>query len=1044
MKMRRVHVSAAVLLVTSALPLRAPGSDTITKSSKIKTNVSPSSSVRSLAQRRVLSGYVMTDSSIRTAVAVWTADSAGAGAAMATYGDISTWDTSGVTDMSELFKDTSYPFNEDISQWDTSGVTTMNGMFDGASTFDQDLGWCVDDDVDLNNAFRGTPCASTSCGVKQVAGGCAPTPRPVPQPTPRPTFTPTPRPTPQPTWQPTFLSGDEDDDDCTPGYEVHECRDDGTLMQNFGCDSCDCEAVEDQTAVSGGRITCELGTNTIFYDEDLDGNADESWEFSTCEYDACDDDDEDDDDDDDDAGGNVMTDSKIYTAVAAWLADATAAESKYGHISTWDTSGVKYMEELFEGASSFNEDISGWEVKNVQEMGKMFKEASSFNQDISAWDTSSVRQWEQIFMGASAFDQDLGWCVEQDDMLSFNDARGAGSLFAGSKCEATSCGILPSAAQKCGGGPMSDFGIRLAETAWVLDATAAESTYGHISTWDTSGVTYMAYFFCAYQLSPDYCNTAVASFNEDISAWDVSAVRYIDWMLSFVTAFNQDLSGWTFDSVTKMDRMLFEASAFDQDLGWCVDDGVSLDGVCEKTLAAGAAVGAAARTACGVKQADGACAPSPRPTLTPAPTATPAPTVPLDDTSIRTAVAAWFSDRAAAEATYGHISHWSTRDVTDMSNLFCAKIGEEECSNIKAVSFNEDIGAWDTSGVTTMYHMFSYASAFNQDIGGWAVDSVTSMSSMFRSASAFNQDISGWDTSGVTTMDSMFNGASSFNQDVGGWAVESVTSMGELFGYASSFNQDISGWNVHSNSDMYKMFCGASAFDQDLGWCVDEDVDFEEAFTGAACESTSCGVVQVVGGCAPSPAPTPAPTPAQKMVKVASSVTLEGIVATEFNADEGMKAAFAQSILDSAGGAFDEVIDIEAAGGRRRLTGAGVDVSYTGVARVVGTNSAASVGADLLEQALDALTAAVGDGSFLTTLQAADTAFAVVTVDVAATQTAIADAVLEVIVTTPGPTASPTPRPTVAPTASRGSDTVDAANRLSGAGVALLVLALAT
>ena len=49
----------------------------------------------------------------------------------------------------------------------------------------------------------------------------------------------------------------------------------------------------------------------------------------------------------------------------------------------------------------------------------------------------------------------------------------------------------------------------------------------------------------------------------------------------------------------------------------------------------------------------------------------------------------------------------------------------------------------------------------------------------------------------------------------------------------------------------------------------------------------------------------------------------------------------------------------------------------------------------------------------------------------------------EVIVTTPGPTASPTPRPTVAPTATRGSDTVDAAYRLSGASAALLVLALA-
>ena len=199
------------------------------------------------------------------------------------------------------------------------------------------------------------------------------------------------------------------------------------------------------------------------------------------------------------------------------------------------------------------------------------------------------------------------------------------------------------------------------------------------------------------------------------------------------------------------------------------------------------------------------------------------------------------------------------------------------------------------------------------------------------------------------------------------------------------------------------------------------------------------------------------------MVKVASSVTLEGIVATQFNADEGMKAAFAQSILDRSNGAFDEVIDIVAGGGRRRLDdGSGVGVSYTGVARVVGTDDAASVGADCLAQASDALTAAVGDGSFQTNLQAADTAFAAVTVDVAATQTAIADAALEVIVTTPSPTASPTPRPTaaptvapttvapttvaqtVAPTATRGSDTVDAAHRLSGVSAALLVLALAT
>ena len=43
-------------------------------------------------------------------------------------------------------------------------------MFHEASAFDQDLGWCVDDDVIFENdggPFDGTPCESTSCGVKQ-------------------------------------------------------------------------------------------------------------------------------------------------------------------------------------------------------------------------------------------------------------------------------------------------------------------------------------------------------------------------------------------------------------------------------------------------------------------------------------------------------------------------------------------------------------------------------------------------------------------------------------------------------------------------------------------------------------------------------------------------------------------------------------------------------------------------------------------------------------------------------------------------------------
>ena len=42
----------------------------------------------------------------------------------------------------------------------------MVWMFGHASAFDQDLGWCVDDGVDLGAAFDDTPCESTSCGVE--------------------------------------------------------------------------------------------------------------------------------------------------------------------------------------------------------------------------------------------------------------------------------------------------------------------------------------------------------------------------------------------------------------------------------------------------------------------------------------------------------------------------------------------------------------------------------------------------------------------------------------------------------------------------------------------------------------------------------------------------------------------------------------------------------------------------------------------------------------------------------------------------------------
>ena len=94
----------------------------------------------------------ITDANIQTAVDLWVSD---VSAATSTYGDISTWDVSNITDMSQLFQN-KRNFNEDISSWDVSNVNNMYAMFDNASLFNQDIGsWDVSNVTNMSAMFYG-------------------------------------------------------------------------------------------------------------------------------------------------------------------------------------------------------------------------------------------------------------------------------------------------------------------------------------------------------------------------------------------------------------------------------------------------------------------------------------------------------------------------------------------------------------------------------------------------------------------------------------------------------------------------------------------------------------------------------------------------------------------------------------------------------------------------------------------------------------------------------------------------------------------------
>ena len=117
--------------------------------------------------------------------------------------------------------------------------------------------------------------------------------------------------------------------------------------------------------------------------------------------------------------GYVMTDSNFRTAVKYWFSSRSAAESMYGHISTWETGAVTDMSKLFcdvshwsdcvgPAAASFNEDIGAWDTSRVTDMNHMFCYASDFNKPIGDWDVDKVTDMTGMFNRASSFNQFIG------------------------------------------------------------------------------------------------------------------------------------------------------------------------------------------------------------------------------------------------------------------------------------------------------------------------------------------------------------------------------------------------------------------------------------------------------------------------------------------------------------------------------------------------------------------------------------------------------------------------------------------------------------
>ena len=70
----------------------------------------------------------------------------------------------------------------------------------------------------------------------------------------------------------------------------------------------------------------------------------------------------------------------------------------------------------------------------------------------------------------------------------------------------------------------ADNSIHDAVSAWLDEEANVRRMYGDISVWDTSEVTDMSGLFCAHENCGNKTKSEAASFNGNLSAWDVGKV----------------------------------------------------------------------------------------------------------------------------------------------------------------------------------------------------------------------------------------------------------------------------------------------------------------------------------------------------------------------------------------------------------------------------------------------------------------------------------------------------------------------------------------
>ena len=231
-----------------------------------------------------------------------------------------------------------------------------------------------------------------------------------------------------------------------------------------------------------------------------------------------------------------------------------------GNMSSWDTSSVTNMANMFYNCTSFNQDVGNWDVSNVIDMNHMFRNCIYFNQDLSNWNVSNLQNARSLFARCPSFNNGGSPDISGWNMGNVTDMRY----------------VFFNAADF--NQPIGTWDTSQVNTMQYMfhlfgDVGKDGSFNQDIGNWNVAKVTDMSYMFSTANVNNAHVFNNGGS--PSISGWNTSLVKNMYQMFYNNTYFNQPIGAWNTSSLTNIQQMLSNADAFDQDLSNWVVTGVN-------------------------------------------------------------------------------------------------------------------------------------------------------------------------------------------------------------------------------------------------------------------------------------------------------------------------------------------------------------------------------------------------------------------------------------------------------------------------------------